>query len=79
MRLLLYGLALVLAGGCTAGVSTPLIGLRGSIDMPFLEKDTRLPVVYPVPAGGHQPESLEERYGPAWKDVQGQYPDLQFN
>ena len=80
-RLLLAGLLLLGAGGCTAAFNSRLLNLRATASVPLLQPEPRLPVVYPAPAGASSGQSVtvEELYGPAWQDLQPQYPGLRFN
>lgn len=80
-RLLLAGLLLLGAGGCTAAFNSRLLNLRATASVPLLQPEPRLPVVYPAPAGASPGQSVtvEELYGPAWQDLQPQYPGLRFN
>lgn len=72
------GLALMLCG-CSSTVSTAFIEADGRVSLPWLEPPAALPVVYPGGKAGRQEDDLSAMYGPAWRNLQGEYPEYRFN
>ncbi|MDA8164379.1 MAG: hypothetical protein M0017_05030 [Desulfobacteraceae bacterium] len=76
--IVLWG-GLLLLGGCAADLQTPLVHAKMSLSSPHSEE--RVPVIYPdeqrQQEGSGDP--MVDAYGPAWRDLQGRYPEYQFN
>ncbi|MEW6426800.1 MAG: hypothetical protein AB1568_02065 [Thermodesulfobacteriota bacterium] len=78
MLLLAVGFGL-LCCGCASSVSSSLIDMEARVSLPWLEPSPVLPVIYPGAGESRPGDDLQTLYGPAWKDVQGQYPEYRFN
>ena len=70
----------LLLAGCSASMDSALLQLDGRVSSPLFEGPERQAVVYPATAknAGHGDEVMDA-YGPAWQDMQAEYPEYRFN
>jgi len=72
-------LAVLLLGGCSAGVHSPWVEMDTSFDLPFVTGGSRMPVVFPDQAGAGGREPMAEDFGGQWRSVEGEYAEYRFN
>jgi len=81
MKKIVAVLLLVGCSGCSAGVHTGLLDVDMRLASPLLTGDNRrVPVFYPAEGaerGGG--DSMVQAFGPAWRNVEGDYPAYNFN
>lgn len=77
MRILSMLLILFLAG-CSAAVRTPMFDARVKTGSNFLGINSGVGVVFPYQSAAYN-DTLPNRFGPAWENVQGYYPEYKFN
>lgn len=72
---LLMGVALC---GCSSSLTSPLLDMAGSVSVPILNGPRKMPVVFPAAADSEE-NYMAEAYGPAWKNLEADYPEYEFN
>ncbi|MBU0481890.1 MAG: hypothetical protein KKG47_12395 [Proteobacteria bacterium] len=78
MKGILLFLLIMALSGCSVGVRTPLVDARFETGSKLLGINSGVRVVFPDRHFDHA-EALSERYGPAWRNIQGGYPEYRFN
>lgn len=74
------GACLLLTTGCSASLDSSLLRVNGSISLPPYNGSERQAVVYPSEtARTGQADAVVNAYGPAWTDLQDEYPKFRFN
>ena len=78
---LVVGAFLLLNAGCSASLDSSLLQMDGSISLPPFERAQRQTVVYPAAAATPttHADAVMDAYGPAWRDLQADYPEYRFN
>lgn len=78
--LAIAGAFLLLTTGCSASLDSSLLRVGGSVSLPPFARSQRQAVVYPAAtASKGQGDELTKIYGPAWRDLQAEYPEYRFN
>lgn len=78
--LMLAGAFLLLNVGCSASLDSSLLQIDGSVSLPPFAREQRQAVVYPAEATkSTYADTLMDAYGPAWRDLQAEYPEYRFN
>ncbi len=72
MRRLAALLLLLCCFGCSAEV-------RMRLGSPLDAGEDRVPVFYPAGVGGDPPDPMVQAFGPAWRNMEGDYPAYNFN
>jgi len=77
MRKLVFVLLLLL-GGCSAGVYSPLVGMELNLSSPLAGDNGRQAVVFPYRADT-EGDPMVAAFGPEWRSVEGEYAEYRFN
>lgn len=76
----LAGAGMFLLAGCSGSFTSSLVAVSGTLSSPMFGEPPTLPVVYPAPAGGaRSPDLMVQTHGPAWRSIEGDYPEYRFN